>query len=615
MKTILKQFILITLSFFLACNSNSEKKSEFSDSADSNWRSSRILIQPEYYSVFEDSLNAVRSQTSFASADSALKAAITYMAPAIEFEKFIEILAVYKEGFGELPGAVPFVSEEQSVAYLRIGELDSLARYAQLALNGYKELKDKPGLARSNMILASYYSLTGDFAMAYKHQFAALDIYKTSQDSVGIYNTLAEVGINCFNEHRFERAEQILSGVLAFAERQKDTFLLADMLNNRGTIYHQLGRDDDAKLDIERSIEIRTKLNDDFGLSQAYGGMAMVLMSKEKWSEAVLWNLKSIQISEEIQDYRNIPSLNFNLGVCYLELNELQEAEEWFLKVINETNSSGKKDFITIRAHNKMADLMKKSGSFSRESEYLRKAYELNNELFNEEKLRITEEIETKYKVQEKGEQLLRIQEENKQIQERKFILIFGLIAVVGLAFSLIIILAQRNKSVRKLYAAEQKLRDEEVLKIQRELEYNREQLNDFTHHLVEKNRVIFELEKKVISNTERRQSQASDNGENQEEYTNLLQLRILTDDDWSKFKMYFDKVFPGLILQLRQKHSNLTGAEERLFLLLKLKTDSREMADMLGISMESVRKNKYRLKKKLSLNENEPLEDYINLF
>jgi DNA-binding CsgD family transcriptional regulator len=139
--------------------------------------------------------------------------------------------------------------------------------------------------------------------------------------------------------------------------------------------------------------------------------------------------------------------------------------------------------------------------------------------------------------------------------------------------------------------------------------------LNDFTHHLVEKNRVIFELEKKVISNTERRQSQASDNGENQEEYTNLLQLRILTDDDWSKFKMYFDKVFPGLILQLRQKHSNLTGAEERLFLLLKLKTDSREMADMLGISMESVRKNKYRLKKKLSLNENEPLEDYINLF
>ena len=142
------------------------------------------------------------------------------------------------------------------------------------------------------------------------------------------------------------------------------------------------------------------------------------------------------------------------------------------------------------------------------------------------------------------------------------------------------------------------------------------EGLQKVLSRLVEKNKIIFELEKKLLNFSESSSlRKKEDDEEDPEEYASLLQLRILTDDEWSKFKMYFDKVFPGLILQLRQEHPNVTGAEERLFLLLKLKTDSREMAEILGISMESVRKNKYRLKKKLQLGENHNLEEYISSF
>jgi hypothetical protein len=90
------------------------------------------------------------------------------------------------------------------------------------------------------------------------------------------------------------------------------------------------------------------------------------------------------------------------------------------------------------------------------------------------------------------------------------------------------------------------------------------------------------------------------------------MQLKILTDEDWTKFKLYFDKAFPGMIFRLRHEFPTLTGSEQRLFLLIKLKNDSREMSDMLGISMESVRKNKYRLKKKLQLEEDQSLEEFI---
>jgi DNA-directed RNA polymerase specialized sigma24 family protein len=94
-----------------------------------------------------------------------------------------------------------------------------------------------------------------------------------------------------------------------------------------------------------------------------------------------------------------------------------------------------------------------------------------------------------------------------------------------------------------------------------------------------------------------------------------IFGFRILTEEDWSRFKKYFDKVFPGKIQQLREIYPEITSAEQRIFMLIRLKTESKEIAGMLAISPESVRKTKYRLKKKLRLNEEDSLDTFINQF
>ena len=167
-----------------------------------------------------------------------------------------------------------------------------------------------------------------------------------------------------------------------------------------------------------------------------------------------------------------------------------------------------------------------------------------------------------------------------------------------------------KEQSLENINAAENQIHQQQLDETQRELAFNRKQLEDFTFHLLEKNKIISELENKsLITKGEQ------ENGEDGDEFASLLQLKILTEEDWTRFKLYFDKAFPGLILKLRNEYPNLTGAEQRLFLLIKLKNDSREMSEMLGISMDSVRKNKYRLKKKLHLDEDLSLEDFIQIF
>jgi tetratricopeptide (TPR) repeat protein/DNA-binding CsgD family transcriptional regulator len=609
-------FISILLLF--ACNNLSSDKQGVNQIDEEDWRSSELLINSEYFNLFTDSLKRIRNASDFLEADSLLRNSILEHENEISSEKFVKILRIYQNDFNSSPKSKAFSNEEIAVSFLRLSKLDSVLICAKAANEEYIESDDEDGIARTELITAAALSFKGDYASAMSHQLVALGIYTEQKDSAGIYSVLAELSMNNFNDKRYSTAALLSERVLQYAESQKDTFLAADMLNTLGAIYHQLKRDDKAKASILKSIELRQKLNDDFGLAQAYGGMSMIKMSEAKWQEAKEWCEKSISISKEIEDYRNLNTIYYNLGTCLFEMEDYDQAEAIFEKVINLSDSNGIKDIALIQSLERISGIMKAQNRIEEQNEYLSKLLNIKEELFSEDKLRIAEELSAKFKISEKQQKLDLIALEKSQLEEKKFIMAIALILVIFLSTTVMYFMFQRNQNRKRLFETEQSLKQELVNKIQRELQFNKEQLNDFTHHLVEKNKIIFALENKLISKVKaEEQQQRLKNFENdeEEEVSSLLQLRILTEDDWSKFKIYFDKVFPGLILSLRQTHPTITGSEERLFLLMKLKSDSREMSEILGISMESVRKNKYRLKKKLNLNENMALEEYIHAF
>ncbi len=93
-----------------------------------------------------------------------------------------------------------------------------------------------------------------------------------------------------------------------------------------------------------------------------------------------------------------------------------------------------------------------------------------------------------------------------------------------------------------------------------------------------------------------------------------LLHATILTEEDWQAFRGVFDKVYPGFSTRLREKIPDLTPADTRLLTLTKLGLSSREMATMLGISTEAIKKTRYRLRKKIDLPEEGGLEELVQM-
>ncbi|WP_379100669.1 hypothetical protein [Pedobacter alpinus] len=135
----------------------------------------------------------------------------------------------------------------------------------------------------------------------------------------------------------------------------------------------------------------------------------------------------------------------------------------------------------------------------------------------------------------------------------------------------------------------------------ERKLKDLKQQLYAFANNIIEKKQQIELLEKEF--------GKMSDN-------TILEKLRqhtIITDEGWERFRIIFSQVHVGYFQRLKDKIPDLTPAETRFMALNKLQLSNKEMAAVLGISIQSVRNIRSRLLKKLNLLDQESFEGFAD--
>lgn len=90
------------------------------------------------------------------------------------------------------------------------------------------------------------------------------------------------------------------------------------------------------------------------------------------------------------------------------------------------------------------------------------------------------------------------------------------------------------------------------------------------------------------------------------------IDYNIETDDDWLSLLHHFNSVHIGFFDRLKQLHGTLTESEQRHCVFIKLRMQTKEIAQILHIDPRSVQASRYRIKKKMNLGENADLRDYI---
>jgi hypothetical protein len=160
----------------------------------------------------------------------------------------------------------------------------------------------------------------------------------------------------------------------------------------------------------------------------------------------------------------------------------------------------------------------------------------------------------------------------------------------------------------REQQAAEKTVLELEAIQLEAKYiqEANQIKLEEFTRHLLEKSYLITDLQTQLKSNSGKPISS--------EEREQMYKTNILTQADWEVFKQRFEQAYPGFQQKLETYFTQLSPNELRLILLAKMGlTTATEVAPMLGISAEAVRKARYRLRKKLDMPD-ASLEDILSI-
>jgi ligand-binding sensor domain-containing protein/DNA-binding CsgD family transcriptional regulator len=172
--------------------------------------------------------------------------------------------------------------------------------------------------------------------------------------------------------------------------------------------------------------------------------------------------------------------------------------------------------------------------------------------------------------------------------------------------------LEQREKMFQEQSALSEKeivhLRNESL---KNEMNHKNKELANATLHLIQKNKTLTSLKNdlnKLIKNI------PSNNPEKQT-VNNLLKKvnrDLRNEKNWELFNSYFDDVHQDFIARLKEKHKDLTPKELRLCAYLRMNLSTKEIAPLMNISIRGVEISRYRLRKKLALDHDLNLADYL---
>ena len=83
-------------------------------------------------------------------------------------------------------------------------------------------------------------------------------------------------------------------------------------------------------------------------------------------------------------------------------------------------------------------------------------------------------------------------------------------------------------------------------------------------------------------------------------------------DEDWEQFAIHFDKVHADFLARLREQFPQLTPRDHKLCAFLRMNLSSKEIAPLLYISVRGVEISRYRLRKKLELDADANLTEFL---
>ncbi|MEQ9286772.1 MAG: triple tyrosine motif-containing protein [Cyclobacteriaceae bacterium] len=146
--------------------------------------------------------------------------------------------------------------------------------------------------------------------------------------------------------------------------------------------------------------------------------------------------------------------------------------------------------------------------------------------------------------------------------------------------------------------------------KLKAEVEHKNKELATSAMLLINKNEFISEIKNSL--NAVLKKKSIPERSKELSKIIKNIDKNKTKDNDWEHFEFHFDRVHGDFSERLKTEFPNLSPQERRLSAYLRMNLSSKEIANLLNISVRGVEISRYRLRKKLGIAREVNLAEYI---
>jgi len=248
-------------------------------------------------------------------------------------------------------------------------------------------------------------------------------------------------------------------------------------------------------------------------------------------------------------------------------------------------------------------------GNAERSLHYRKLADEVRDSIDRRARLSNDVAIQQLLEAEQHSNEIKLLEKEKHTAQLKQYFLIAAaalLVIIFILAYNRQLLKRKKDKA---LLEKKEAILQSEKAKIEADLQHATAMLNSYIENLQQKTALL----DKVQTEIQLLQHQTINLDDELMFLQKLNDSSILTEEQWQEFRELFEKVHAGFFIKLKAVYPYLTPAETRLCALTKLQLGTREMAGMLGVNADTIKKTRQRLRKKIGISEDTSLEEVMS--
>ncbi len=147
--------------------------------------------------------------------------------------------------------------------------------------------------------------------------------------------------------------------------------------------------------------------------------------------------------------------------------------------------------------------------------------------------------------------------------------------------------------------------------KLEAELKHQNQELATATLHIVQKSEILNGIKNALV----KLQTKVTADPKLEREISQIIRILeqdVRTDSDWAQFSHHFDQVHSDFLKRISEGFTQLSPNDYKLCAYLRLNLSSKEIAALMNISLRGVESSRYRLRKRLGLDTEANLTEFL---